>query len=126
MRFRVSSGPDAAEWVNLPRHNYDGLAGHDLLWCWSCDWMTGLWALGSEMLRNIESFWCSVRFGDDGKNRHACIDFPDVEKWAPETGTMEEAVRVFEEHYDGRGKNSWWGRRPPPHSDPPAKRPVVP
>jgi hypothetical protein len=99
----------AAEWVNLSRHKYDGLVGHDLLWCWYCDWMTGLWALGSEMLRNIESFWCPVRFCDDCKNRNACIDFPDVEKWAPETGTMEDAVRVFEEHYDGRRKNSWWG-----------------
>ena len=32
------------DWVNLSRHKYDGLIGYDLLWCWYCDWMTGLWA----------------------------------------------------------------------------------
>ena len=54
----------SSEWVNLSRHKYDGLIGYDLLWCWYCDWMTGLWALGSEMLRNIESFWCPIQFRD--------------------------------------------------------------
>ena len=97
------------DWVNLSRHKYDGLIGYDLVWCWYCDWMTGLWALGSEMLRNIESFWCPIRFRDDVKNTNALIDFPDIVKWAPPDGTMEDAVRAFEEHYDGKGKNSWWG-----------------
>lgn len=97
------------EWVNLSRHKYDGLIGYDLLWCWYCDWMTGLWALGSEMLRNIESFWCPIRFADETKNHNAAIDFPDIAKWAPPDGTMEDAVRAFEEHYDGTHKNSWWG-----------------
>lgn len=97
------------EWVNLSRHKYDGLIGYDLLWCWYCDWMTGLWALGSEMLRNIESFWCPIQFLDETKNRNAAIDFPDIAKWAPPEGTMEDAVRAFEKHYDGKRKNSWWG-----------------
>lgn len=99
----------SSEWVNLSRHKYDGLVGHDLVWCWYCDWMTGVWALGSEMLRNVESFWCPIRFCEECKNRNVCTDFPDVEKWAKADGTMEDAVRAFEEHYDGRGKNSWWG-----------------
>lgn len=98
-----------SEWVNLSRHKYDGLIGYDLLWCWYCDWMTGLWCLGSEMLRNIESFWCPIRFQSDIKNRNAAIDFPDVEKWAPADGTMEDAVQAFEKHYDGKAANSWWG-----------------
>ena len=105
----------SSEWVNLSRHKFDGLVGHDLLWCWYCDWMTGLWALGSDMLRNIESFWCPIRFCDDCKCRNACIDFPDLTKWAPADGTVADAVRVFDEHYDGKRKNSWWGhpdRRP--------------
>ncbi|MES2919948.1 MAG: hypothetical protein V4819_00260 [Verrucomicrobiota bacterium] len=97
------------EWVNLSRHKYDGLIGYDLLWCWYCDWMTGLWALGSEMLRNIESFWCPIRFRDDAKNNNAIIDFPDVAEWAKADGTMEDAVKAFEEHYDGQRENSWWG-----------------
>lgn len=97
------------DWVNLSRHKYDGLIGYDLLWCWYCDWMTGLWALGSDMLRNIESFWCPIQFLEEAKNRNAAIDFPDVAAWAPPNGTMEDAVRAFEEHYDGERKNSWWG-----------------
>jgi hypothetical protein len=97
------------EWVNLSRHKYDGLIGYDLVWCWYCDWMTGLWCLGSEMLRNIESFWCPIQFQGAEKNAHAAIDFPDLKKWAPPDGTMEDAVRLIEEHYDGTAKNSWWG-----------------
>lgn len=97
------------DWVNLSRHKYDGLAGYDLLWCWYCDWMTGLWCLGSEMLRNIESFWCPIRFAEPEKNGHAAVDFPDIERWAPADGTMEDAVRLIEEHYDGQRLNSWWG-----------------
>lgn len=99
----------ASEWVNLSRHKYDGLIGYDLLWCWYCDWMTGVWALGSEMLRNVESFWCPIRFRSDTKNRNIATDFPDVKEWAPADGTMEDAVRAFEARYDGVRKNSWWG-----------------
>lgn len=107
----------ASEWVNLSRHKYDGLIGYDLLWCWYCDWMTGVWALGSEMLRNVESFWCPIRFRSEIKNQNISTDFPDVDKWAPADGTMEDAVRAFEARYDGVRKNSWWGhpdRRPKP------------
>ena len=99
----------ASEWVNLSRHKYDGLAGYDLLWCWYCDWMTGLWSLGGEMLRNIESFWCPIQFRDPLKNKNVATDFPDVAKWAPADGTIEDAVRAFEAHYDGKRENSWWG-----------------
>lgn len=99
----------SSEWVNLSRHKYDGLIGYDLLWCWYCDWMTGVWALGSEMLRNIESFWCPIQFRDPAKNRNASTDFPDVSQWAPADGSMEDAVRLFEARYDGKHPNSWWG-----------------
>ncbi|MEI6280044.1 MAG: hypothetical protein WCQ16_11790 [Verrucomicrobiae bacterium] len=107
-----------AEWVNLSRHKYDGLIGYDLLWCWYCDWMTGVWALGSEMLRNIESFWCPIRFRSDTKNKNIAVDFPDVAQWVPADATMEDAVRAFEARYDGVRPNSWWGHpdrcAPPP------------
>ena len=99
----------SSEWVNLSRHKYDGLIGYDLLWCWYCDWMTGIWSLGSEMLRNIESFWCPIKFESPLKNRNASTDFPDLAQWTPFEGTMEDAVRAFEEHYDGKQPNSWWG-----------------
>lgn len=99
----------SSEWVNLSRHKYDGLIGYDLLWCWYCDWMTGIWSLGSEMLRNIESFWCPIQFQSAMKNRNASTDFPDLAKWAAFDGTMEDAVSAFEAHYDGKQLNSWWG-----------------
>lgn len=98
-----------SEWVNLSRHKYDGLIGYDLLWCWYCDWMTGLWCLGSEMLRNIESFWCPIQFRSPIKNRNASIDFPDVKEWAPADGTMEDAVKLIEKYYDRRRPNRWFG-----------------
>ncbi|MBY0308150.1 MAG: hypothetical protein K2Q09_05365, partial [Phycisphaerales bacterium] len=41
------------EWVNVSRHKFEGLVGHDLIWCLYCDWMTGVWSLGGEMLRNV-------------------------------------------------------------------------
>jgi len=99
----------ASEWINLSRHKYEGLIGYDLLWCWYCDWMTGVWSLGSEMLRNVESFWCPIRFRSPVKNANVANDFPDVAKWAPADGTMEDVVYAFEAHYDGKRKNSWWG-----------------
>ena len=110
----------SSEWVNLSRHKYDGLIGYDLLWCWYCDWMTGIWSLGSEMLRNIESFWCPIQFQNPQKNSNASTDFPDIAKWAPFEGTMEDAVEAFEKHYDGKQLNSWWGH-PDRHPVPPAK-----
>ncbi|MHC5024106.1 MAG: hypothetical protein ACYTGG_09360, partial [Planctomycetota bacterium] len=42
-----------ADWVNVSRHKFDGLVGYDLIWCLYCDWMTGVWSLGAEMLRNV-------------------------------------------------------------------------
>src|SRR5205814_1147279 len=52
------------EWINVSRQKFDGLIGHDLVWCLYCDWMTGVYSLGAEMLRNVESFWCPIRFYD--------------------------------------------------------------
>jgi len=98
-----------SEWVNLSRHKFSGLIGYDLLWCWYCDWMTGLWSLGSEMLRNIESFWCPIQFQSPIKNKNASIDFPDVAKWAPADSDIEEAVKRFEQHYEPGKPHSWWG-----------------
>lgn len=100
-----------AEWVNVSRHKFDGLVGHDLIWCLYCDWMTGLWSLGSEMLRNIESFWCPIRFHSTNKCENCKHDFPDVEdRWAPANSGMAEVVRRLEAHYPGpEGENSWWG-----------------
>ncbi|MEM9066140.1 MAG: hypothetical protein AAGB51_11690 [Planctomycetota bacterium] len=99
------------EWVNVSRHKFDGLVGHDLIWCLYCDWMTGVWSLGTEMLRNVESFWCPIRFRSDKKCENCTIDFPDLDNgWAPADGSMADAVRAHAEHYPGpNGDNQWFG-----------------
>ena len=67
------------DWVNVSRQKFDGLVGHDLIWCWYCDWMIGIYSLEAEMLRNVESFWCPIRFYDDKKCENCKLDFPDLE-----------------------------------------------
>ncbi len=99
----------SADWVNVSRHKFDGLVGHDLIWCLYCDWMTGIWSLGSEMLRNIESFWCPIRFYSGKKCENCAIDFPDINNgWVNADGNMADVVKLIEEKQAG-GDNSWFG-----------------
>jgi hypothetical protein len=100
-----------AEWVNVSRQKFKGLVGHDLIWCLYCDWMTGIWSLGSEMLRNVESFWCPIRFASDKKCANCSIDFPDVFKgWVPADGGMAQVAETLESHYKrGDASNPWFG-----------------
>ena len=102
---------DQAEWVNVSRHKFTGLVGHDLIWCLYCDWMTGIWALGSEMLRNVESFWCPIRFDSAKKCENCRIDFPDLEGgWVRADASMGDVVAALERHYKpGDRVNSWFG-----------------
>ena len=86
-----------SEWINLSRHKFDGLVGHDLLWCLYCDWMTGVYSLGAEMLRNVESFWCPIRFYNDKKCENCSLDFPDINRaWVAADGTLSEVVNTLE------------------------------
>ncbi len=88
------------EWVNVSRQKFDGLVGWDLIWCLYCDWMTGVWSLGTEMLRNVESFWCPIRFHSDKKCENCKIDFPDLEGgWVKSDGDMADVARLLEEKY---------------------------
>jgi hypothetical protein len=97
------------EWVSLSRHKFDGLVGYDLIWCLYCDWMTGIWSLGSEMLRNIESFWCPIRFSDATKCERCRREFPDVDAgWVASDGTMSEVVSLIEARHGG-GFRGWFG-----------------
>jgi hypothetical protein len=98
-----------AEWVNVSRQKFDGLVGHDLIWCLYCDWMTGVYSLGAEMLRNVESFWCPIRFYDGKKCENCKLDFPDVAGgWVPATATMRDVEQTMETHY-GTGQRAWFG-----------------
>lgn len=88
------------EWVNVSRQKFEGLVGHDLIWCLYCDWMTGVYSLGAEMLRNVESFWCPIRFASGKKCDNCKLDFPDLAGgWVRADGTMAEVVGVMEKMY---------------------------
>ena len=98
-----------AEWVNVSRQKFEGLVGHDLIWCLYCDWMTGIWSLGSEMLRNVESFWCPIRFASGKKCENCRIDFPDIEAgWVDAGGTMAQVAETLDAMY-GHGHHGWFG-----------------
>jgi len=97
-----------ADWVNVSRFKFRGLIGHDLIWCLYCDWMTGVYSFGAEMLRNVESFWCPIRFLDPKKNENAAREFPDVAShWIGEDGTMADVEALMRRMY-GEGGRSWF------------------
>jgi hypothetical protein len=88
------------DWINVSRHKFDGLVGHDLVWCLYCDWMTGVYCLGAEMLRNVESFWCPIKFYDGKKCANCAIDFPDINHgWVEPGKSMADVVAKMEEMY---------------------------
>ena len=99
------------DWVRVSRHKFTGLVGSDRIWCLYCDWMTGVWSLGSEMLRNIESFWCPIRFQSELKCDNCKLDFPDIDGgWVPADATIADAAAKLEEMYPGPGGvNAWYG-----------------
>lgn len=99
-----------AEWVTLSRHKFRDLVGHDLVWCLYCDWMTGTWSLGTEMLRNVESFWCPIRFAHPKKLENCQSVFPDIDGgWVSAEGSMAQVEAVLEKEYGGEGDRSWFG-----------------
>lgn len=97
------------EWVNVSRQKFQGLIGYDLIWCLYCDWMTGVYSLGAEMLRNVESFWCPIRFYEDKKCENCQLDFPDIGAgWVAADGTMKDVENLLTQKYSGVQK-SWFG-----------------
>jgi hypothetical protein len=102
---------DAKEWVNVSRHKFEGLIGYDLIWCLYCDWMTGVWSLGTEMLRNVESFWCPIRFYSEKKCANCQQDFPDVNNgWIAADATMKDVTALLASKYTTVQKErAWYG-----------------
>jgi hypothetical protein len=102
---------NSADWISVSRQKFSGLVGHDLIWCLYCDWMTGVWSLGTEMLRNVESFWCPIRFSCEKKCANCAIDFPDVNQgWVHASGNMSDLVRTLERMYPSANEpQSWFG-----------------
>lgn len=117
------------EWISVSRHKFSGLIGHDLVWCLYCDWMTGVYALGAEMLRNIESFWCPIRFYDDKKCNNCAMDFPDAtHHWVASDGTMQQVSELINVNYSGSNR-SWLGhesRGARPTYEKPTNKAIVP
>jgi len=92
----------ARDYIQLSRHKWQGLVGADLLYCLYCEWMTGVWSLGSAQLQNIETMWCPLRFGHEGQCDKCKLFFPDIDDWArPETG-MPGVEQFYKTHYDDR------------------------
>lgn len=99
----------SSDWVRVSRHKFDGLVGHDLIWCLYCDWMTGVWSLSTEILRNVESFWCPIRFDSAKKCDNCSIDFPDVANgWVPASANIADAAAVVDAKFSG-GQQGWFG-----------------
>jgi hypothetical protein len=97
------------DFVNVSRQKFSGLVGHDLIWCLYCDWMTGVFGLAGEMLRNVETFWCPILFSDPAKCENCRVDFPDIDGgWVRADGTMEEVVAKMEQMH-GAGNHTWFG-----------------
>ncbi len=102
----------AKDWVNVSRQKFDGLIGYDLIWCLYCDWMTGVWSLGTEMLRNVESFWCPIRFYADKKCENCKLDFPDVDgAWVANDGNMKDVVELLNCKHSQVTEHSWFGHK---------------
>ena len=103
----------SGEWINVSRQKFQGLTGYDLIWCLYCDWMTGVWSLGSEMLRNVESFWCPIRFSDRAKCDNCAVDFPDINAgWVPHDATMADVTRLIRQKYPGPNNQNPWLNHP--------------
>lgn len=103
---------DDGQWVNVTRHKFQDLVGHDRIWCLYCDWMTGVWSLGTEMLRNVESFWCPIRFASPEKCANCSTDFPDVAHgWVAADATMGDVAATLERMYpeNSPAPRAWFG-----------------
>ncbi len=101
----------SGDWISVSRQKFEGLVGHDLIWCLYCEWMTGVYCLGAEMLRNVESFWCPIRFDSTKKCEHCQVDYPDiVGGWIAADGTMQDVTTLLREKYPaGQKSNPWFG-----------------
>lgn len=100
-----------SEWINVSRQKFDGLVGHDMVWCLYCDWMTGLYSLAGEMLRNVESFWCPIRFYNGKKCDNCQMTFPDLKDWVPAGGKMQDVQDLLLEKYppESDKDRTWYG-----------------
>ena len=96
------------DWVSVNRQKFDGLVGHDLVWCLYCEWVLSIYSLGSEMIRNNESWWCPIQFHDQDKCARCVSDFPDLDIWVKPEGTMQDVKDHLLERYCPKKKPRAW------------------
>ena len=87
------------DYIAVSRHKIENLVGADLIWCLYCDWMTGQWSLGTEMLNQVETFWCPLAFVDKEKCGK-CAQFFDMTQWAPsetDAAGIEKVILTIQE-----------------------------
>jgi len=103
-----------SDWVSLNRQKFQGLVGHDLIWCLYCEWVLSIYSLGAEMIRNNESWWCPIQFHDLEKCQRCVPDFPDIAKWVPPTGSLQEVKDDLLKRYcPKKTPRAWTGYRAP-------------
>ncbi len=63
------------------------------------------------MLRNVESFWCPIRFSCEKKCANCAIDFPDVNQgWVHASGKMSDVVKTLDRLYPPAEQvQTWFG-----------------
>lgn len=91
----------ARDYIAFSRHKTKGLVGADYLYCLYCEWMTGVWSLGTEMLRHLESMWCPLRFGRQDQCERCAATFPDLDQWSGAEEGMAGVEKFFQVHYEG-------------------------
>lgn len=97
-----------SDWIQLSRHKFEGLIGLDLLWCLYCEWAAGVYALGGEMVRNNESFWCPIRFYSQKHCENCEMTFPDLKEWVEPTGSIEQVQELLEKKYPKNQRPKSW------------------
>lgn len=101
------------EWVSVSRQKFEGLVGHDLVWCLFCEWVLSIYSFGAEMIRNNESWWCPIQFHDQDKCAKCVGDFPDLNIWVKPEGSMQEVKDHLLNRYCPKKKpRAWSGYKP--------------
>ncbi len=82
-----------SDYITVSRQKIQNLVGADLVWCLYCDWMTGGWTLTSEILNEVESFWCPLQF-DDRTKCEKCANYFSTGHWTPPQTTAAEIGKI--------------------------------
>lgn len=83
-----------SDYITVSRQKIRNLVGADLVWCLYCDWMVGLWSLSTEMLNEVESYWCPLTFADQDKCEK-CARFFRMDEWAPVNAGPQEMSQLI-------------------------------